>query len=93
MIPKSKETFSKGFMIVAGFVCNGKLKIKRMKKNVEINSTYFQEYILFPISKYENPFLYPQYTVGVGSAVTETLRKNGTKKGYQIHTFLLLNLL
>ncbi len=30
---ESKECFSKGFMIVAGFACNGKLKVKKAEKN------------------------------------------------------------
>lgn len=57
---ESKESFSKGFMIVAGFSYNGKLKIKRVEKNVKINSKYYQEHILSPIFLNEIPSLYPQ---------------------------------
>jgi len=46
---ESKESFSKGFMIVADFSYKGKLKIKRVEKNVKINSKYYQEHILSPI--------------------------------------------
>lgn len=54
-----KESFSKGFMIVAGFSYNGKLKIRRVEKNVKINSSYYQEKVLRPIFTEEIPLLYP----------------------------------
>ncbi|GBO46880.1 hypothetical protein AVEN_39946-1 [Araneus ventricosus] len=38
---------------------NGKLKIRRVKKSVKINSTYYQEKVLRPIFTEEIPFLYP----------------------------------
>lgn len=47
-------------MIVVGFSYNGKLKIKRVEKNVKINSKYYQEHILSPIFLNEIPSLYPQ---------------------------------
>ncbi|GBM72233.1 hypothetical protein AVEN_83910-1 [Araneus ventricosus] len=50
---------SKGFRIVAGFSYNGELKIRRVGKNVKVNSTYYQEEALRPIFTKEIPFLYP----------------------------------
>ncbi|GBO29915.1 hypothetical protein AVEN_208472-1 [Araneus ventricosus] len=46
-------------MVVVRFSYNGKLKIRRVKKNVKINSTYYQENFLRPIFTEEIPFLYP----------------------------------
>ena len=42
---ESKESYPKGFMIVAGFSYNGKLKIRKAAKSVKINATYYQEHI------------------------------------------------
>ena len=53
-------------MIVAGFAYNGKLKIRRVDKNVKINSTYYQKHILLPFFKHEIPSLYPQCHQSVG---------------------------
>ncbi|GFT66393.1 transposase [Trichonephila clavipes] len=41
--------FSKGFMIVAGFSKNGKLKVKKVSSKAKINSLYFHQNILEPI--------------------------------------------
>jgi hypothetical protein len=56
---ESRESFPKGFMIVAGFGYNGKLTIRRIEKNAKINSSYYQEHILKPIFYEEIPNLYP----------------------------------
>ncbi|GBL89123.1 hypothetical protein AVEN_255253-1 [Araneus ventricosus] len=48
---------SKGFVIVAGFSYNGKLKMRRMEKNVQINSTYYQEKVLRPILTEKHLFI------------------------------------
>lgn len=46
---KRLESFSKRFKIVTGFPYNGKLKIKTIGLNVNINSTYKQKHILLKI--------------------------------------------
>ena len=48
---ESKESYPKGFMIVAGFSYNGKLKIRKVAKSVKIN-----EHILTPIFMNDIPF-------------------------------------
>ncbi|GBN45107.1 hypothetical protein AVEN_138587-1 [Araneus ventricosus] len=53
-----KESFGKGFIIIAVFSYNGKLKISRVEKNFKINSTYYRERVLHPIFTEEIPFLY-----------------------------------
>jgi hypothetical protein len=53
-----KETFSKGFMVVAGYCHNGKLEIRRVAKNTKINSTYYQTNVLAPLFTQEIPNLY-----------------------------------
>ena len=50
-----KKSFSKGFMIVAWFSYSGKLKIRRVKKNVKINSKYYQKKVFRPIFTKEIP--------------------------------------
>jgi len=44
-----KESFGRGFMIVAGYCHNGKLSLVRVEKNVKINSMYFQSKVLTPL--------------------------------------------
>lgn len=46
-------------MVIAGFSKNGKLKIRKVEKNVKINSDYYQKYVLTPIFKKYIPSLYP----------------------------------
>ena len=41
-----KESFAKGFIIFTGFAYNGKLKIRKVEKNIKTNSDYYQKYIL-----------------------------------------------
>lgn len=53
-----QKSFSKGFMIVAGFTYSGKLKIKLWKKNVKINSWCYQENVLRVIFTEEILFFY-----------------------------------
>lgn len=56
---ENKESFAKGFMVITGFSYNGKLKIRKVEKNVKINSDYYQKYVLTPIFKEDIPSLYP----------------------------------
>lgn len=53
-----KETFSRGFMIVAGFGYNGKLTLHRVDKKTKVNSVYYQSNVLEPIFKRDVPALY-----------------------------------
>lgn len=53
-----RESFSKGFMVVAGYSYRGKLKIHRVNKNTKINSTYYQDNVLTPIYTKDVPALY-----------------------------------
>jgi hypothetical protein len=55
---ESKESFSKGFMVIAGISYNGKIKIRKIDKNVKINSAYYQTNVLTPIYKEDIPSLY-----------------------------------
>ena len=45
-------------MVVAGVSYNGKLKIRKVERNVKINSEYYQQRILTPIFEEEIPELY-----------------------------------
>ncbi|GFV59434.1 hypothetical protein TNCV_3172741 [Trichonephila clavipes] len=49
--------FPKGLMIVAGFSDNGKLEIQKISSKAKINSLYYQQHILEPISEEEIPTL------------------------------------
>ena len=56
---ESKESYPKGFMNLASFSYNGKLKIRKVAKSIKINATYYQEHILTPIFMNDIPLLYP----------------------------------
>ena len=51
MVQENMENFIKCFMIIIGFSYTGKVKIRKVEKNVKINSDYYQKYILTPIFK------------------------------------------
>ncbi|KMQ81781.1 transposase, partial [Lasius niger] len=53
-----KETFSKGFIIIAGYSYDGKLIIRRVHKNAKVNPAYYQTEVLTPIFRTEVPALY-----------------------------------
>ena len=53
-----RESFSKGFMIIAAFCYNGKLIIQRVEKKAKVNSVYYQEKVLSSIYFDEIPSLY-----------------------------------
>jgi hypothetical protein len=55
---EAKESFSKGFMVVAGFCYNGKLEIRKIPSNTKVNSEYYQSHVLGPIWHNEIPKLY-----------------------------------
>jgi len=57
-VRECKESFSRGFMVVAGFCYNGKFNLRRVAKNVKINSAYYQTEVLDPLFKTEVPALY-----------------------------------
>ena len=46
LFKESKESFSKGFMTVVGFSYKHKKKVRKVDKNVKINSKYYQEHVL-----------------------------------------------
>lgn len=53
-----RESFSKGFMVIAGYCSKGKLQIRKVEKNVKVNSLYYQTNVLDPIYHTEIPALY-----------------------------------
>ena len=53
-----QRSFSKGFMITAGFCYNGKLIIRRVEKKAKVNSVCYQEKVLSPVYFDEVPSLY-----------------------------------
>jgi len=57
-IKQCRESFSRGFMIVAGFCFNGKLKLKKVDPKVKINSSVYQRLVLDPLFDTEIPDLY-----------------------------------
>lgn len=57
-VKQCRERFSKGFMVVAGFCAQGKLRIRRVDNKIKINSEFYQREILQPIFDEEIPFLY-----------------------------------
>ena len=52
------ESFPKSFMVTAGYSYNGKLTIRRVHKNVKVNSAYYQTNVLTPIFRTQIPALY-----------------------------------
>lgn len=57
-IRQCKASFSKGFMVVAGYCYEGKLTIRRVPNNCKINSAFYQQHILTPIYTEDLPRLY-----------------------------------
>ena len=55
-----KETFSRGFMIVAGYSYNGRLPLWRVEPKAKINAKYYQDNILRPLYEQHIPHLYGQ---------------------------------
>ena len=53
-----RESFSKGFVVFAGYCYNGKLIIRRVEKKAKVNSQYYQDEVLTPIYHTEIPALY-----------------------------------
>lgn len=53
-----KDSFSKGFMVTAGYCYKGKLEIRKVPKNVKVNSLHYQRTVLDPIYRRELPALY-----------------------------------
>lgn len=53
-----KESFPRGFMIVAGYSYNGKLTLHRVDPKAKINSAYYQTNVLQPIYDHDIPRLY-----------------------------------
>lgn len=53
-----RETFSKGFMIIAGYCSRGKLTLRRVSAKVKINSAYFQQEVLTPLYRQDIPEIY-----------------------------------
>ena len=39
---ENKKSFAKDFMIITGFSDNGKLKLRKVEKNIKINFNYFR---------------------------------------------------
>lgn len=73
-----KATFSKGFLVVAGYSYQGKLTIRQVPKNCKINSAFFQQHILTPIYTEDLPRLYghaiQQVSVHMDKASSHTSR-------------------
>ena len=77
-------------MIVASFSYKGRKKIKKIDKNVKINSKCYQEHVLTPVFKYEIPDFYSHFhqcielhqdkasSHALQSAIA-FLKKNGTR--------------
>jgi hypothetical protein len=55
---QAKESYPKGFMVVAGFSYNGKLKLRKVDRHTKINSAYYQTEVLNPIFHQDIPSLY-----------------------------------
>jgi hypothetical protein len=53
-----RESFPKGFMVVAGYCSRGRLPIRKIHPNAKINSAYYQKNILEPIYRHDIPYLY-----------------------------------
>jgi len=53
-----RESFPKGFMVVAGYCAKGHLQIRRVAQNAKINAKYYQDNILEPLYREEIPALY-----------------------------------
>ncbi|GFU57196.1 hypothetical protein TNCV_2212461 [Trichonephila clavipes] len=58
MVSSSTVKFPKGFMKIAGFSNNGKLKCKGVSSKTGINSLYYQQNILEPVLEGEIRPLY-----------------------------------
>lgn len=57
-VRECKESFPRGFMVVAGYCYKGQLKMHRVEKNAKVNAVYYQTNILEPIYREEIPALY-----------------------------------
>lgn len=53
-----RESFPKGFMVIAGYCYKGQLAIRRVAKNVKVNSLYYQSNVLDQIYNTDIPGLY-----------------------------------
>ena len=58
LLCQCKDSFSKGFSVRSGLSYKRKLKIRRVGKNVKINSKYYQGKVLCSIFRKDIPFLY-----------------------------------
>lgn len=56
------ESFSKGFMVAAGYCSKEKLRLIKVDNKVKINSQYYQNNILGPIFREDIPLLYGEET-------------------------------
>jgi hypothetical protein len=65
-VRECKESFPRGFMVVAGYSYNGKLPIRRIEPNAKINAAYYQEKVLEPMYRVDIPSLYGSDTRKVG---------------------------
>jgi len=55
---ESRESFSKGFMLVAGYSYNGKLTLHKVDPKTKVNAAYYQANVLKPIIERDIPALY-----------------------------------
>lgn len=57
-VRECKESFSKGFMVVAGYSDRGRQPLVRVPGKTKVNSAYFQQYVMDPLYDQHIPRLY-----------------------------------